>query len=126
MKRGSAAPRGGIWLPLIVICTAGSAATDGPLAQSSGLDSRIARIDDSLMPPVIIKGQERHGFSITERMEYYNVPGVSIAVTNKGGIWSTNEAPAKRKARRRPEVGTEIAVEHLCYVLPLRCDGAHI
>lgn len=37
-----------------------------------------------------------------------------------------NEAPAKNKTRRRPKVGPELAVEHLCYVLSLRCDRAHI
>jgi CubicO group peptidase (beta-lactamase class C family) len=41
-------------------------------------DERIARVENGLLPPVLIKGEK--GWNIGERMKLYNIPGVSIAV----------------------------------------------
>ena len=48
--------------------------------------SLIGTIEDNLLPSIIIEGEESNGFSITERMNYYRVPGVSIAFLNRGEI----------------------------------------
>jgi CubicO group peptidase (beta-lactamase class C family) len=39
---------------------------------------RIARVENGLLPPVLIKGGKT--WTIAERMKFYNIPGVSIAV----------------------------------------------
>ncbi len=69
------------------------AAAAGPLAASgcqshSGdprLDDsarRITRVEKGLLPPVLIRGRRRLTHTLAERMGYYNVPGVSVAVIN--------------------------------------------
>ncbi|MFC1565629.1 serine hydrolase domain-containing protein [Candidatus Neomarinimicrobiota bacterium] len=40
----------------------------------------ISHMEAELRPLVIIKNKDLQGFSLKERMDYYNVPGVSIAV----------------------------------------------
>lgn len=40
--------------------------------------SMIERVENGLLPPVVIKGEPP--FTLSERMEYYKVPGVSIVV----------------------------------------------
>src|SRR5215813_4924741 len=42
--------------------------------------ARIQRVEEGLLPPVLIKGNR--GWTIRERMSYYKIPGVSIAVIN--------------------------------------------
>ena len=49
-----------------------------PLQAGSDAQSRIERIENGLLPPVLVKGEA--GWNIRERMEHYNVPGVSVAV----------------------------------------------
>lgn len=49
-----------------------------PPARVYSQDDRITRVENGLVPPVLIKGTA--GWNILERMKYYNVPGVSIAV----------------------------------------------
>ncbi|MBN1388081.1 MAG: serine hydrolase [Bacteroidales bacterium] len=46
----------------------------------------IDRIENSLMPIVIIEGDSMVSYNIYERMEHYKVPGVSIAFLNDGEI----------------------------------------
>ncbi len=41
-------------------------------------DPRIARVENGLLPPVLVKGQKP--WNILDRMKHYNVPGVSVAV----------------------------------------------
>jgi len=38
----------------------------------------IAKLENSLLPPVLVKGEKP--FTLAERMQYYNVPGVSITI----------------------------------------------
>ena len=40
--------------------------------------SQIQRVEDGLLPPVLIKGEP--AWTLQERMEHYKVPGISIAV----------------------------------------------
>jgi CubicO group peptidase (beta-lactamase class C family) len=42
------------------------------------LESQIKRVEQGLLPAVLVKGDP--GWSITERMKFYRVPGLSIAV----------------------------------------------
>jgi len=67
-----------------------------PLActDQNATDSLIARqkekVENNLLHPYYFEGSEPERLSIYDRMEYHNVPGVSIAVINNGQIeWSS-------------------------------------
>jgi CubicO group peptidase (beta-lactamase class C family) len=53
---------------------------------SADVDSHIARIENELLPPLIVRGEPIEYSALSERMEYHDVPGVSIAVINDGEI----------------------------------------
>ena len=61
-------------LALVALSFATPAPTGGPDAP----DPRIGRVESGLLPPVLVKGQKT--WNILDRMKFYNVPGVSIAV----------------------------------------------
>ncbi len=46
----------------------------------------IEKIENSLLPPLIVEGEEANAYNITERMKYYKVPAVSIAFIDQGTI----------------------------------------
>ncbi len=48
--------------------------------------ARIAAVESGLKPAVLVKGEPRPNWSLAERMAYYNVPGVSIAIIVDGKI----------------------------------------
>src|SRR3954470_22703327 len=49
-------------------------------------ETRINRIENGLLPGVLIKGSPRPKMSIAERMRHYKVPGLSVALINNGAI----------------------------------------
>jgi CubicO group peptidase (beta-lactamase class C family) len=55
-------------------------------APSPGLrEERIQRIENGLLPPVLIKG--RHSkMALSDRMKHYQTPGISIALVNDGKV----------------------------------------
>ena len=53
-------------------------------ADASGVESRIKRVEQGLLPAVLVKGDP--SWSIEERMKHYKVPGLSIAVINNHKI----------------------------------------
>src|SRR5262245_6205096 len=55
---------------LVLVCS--------QIAFGQSPDSRIERVEKGLRPPVLIKGEP--GWTIQERMKFYKVPGVSVAV----------------------------------------------
>lgn len=54
--------------------------------QPSALEQRIQRIENGLLPTVVINGQAPAPMKLADRMQHYKVPGVSIAVINNGAI----------------------------------------
>jgi len=52
--------------------------------ETSGVESRIKRVEMGLLPAVLVKGDP--SWSIEERMKHYKVPGLSIAVINNHQI----------------------------------------
>lgn len=50
------------------------------------LEARIQRVENGLLPAIVVKGQFPPPMKLAERMGFYNTPGVSIAVINNGGI----------------------------------------
>lgn len=70
---------------IIVAILAGSADAQGP----SGIDERIARVEQGLLPRAVLKGQSGRRTSIGERMAYHGVPGMSMAVIEDGKlVWA--------------------------------------
>src|SRR4051812_4210939 len=57
-----------------------------PAASPGRIESRITRVENGLLPALIIKGVPRPSMSIQERMTHYKVPGLSVAVINNGAI----------------------------------------
>jgi CubicO group peptidase (beta-lactamase class C family) len=53
---------------------------------AAAVGSRIAAVEKGLIPPVVIKGAPLPGWSLEERMRFYNIPGLSIAVINNGRL----------------------------------------
>ena len=77
-----------------------------PSAQPSSAD-RIRRIEHGLLPPVVIRGQAPRLAVLEERMQELDVPGVSVAVFEKGRIvWSRGWGLANVAERRRVDAGT--------------------
>jgi CubicO group peptidase (beta-lactamase class C family) len=48
--------------------------------------ARIARVENGLLPAVVIKGQAVRAMKLSERMQFYKVPGVSVAFFDHGRI----------------------------------------
>lgn len=57
-----------------------------PATQKEDDIALIESIENSLLPSVLIEGHDDQGYHILDRMENYNVPGVSIAFLNSGEI----------------------------------------
>src|ERR1700722_12493975 len=55
-------------------------------ASSADAPARIARIENGLLPSVVLEGQPSPDMKLADRMQYYHVPGVSIAFFDHGHI----------------------------------------
>ncbi len=53
---------------------------------TSGIKEKILKIENGLLPEVIIENEDSISYSIIERMQYYDVPGLSIAVIKDNKI----------------------------------------
>lgn len=53
---------------------------------TSGIKEKILKIENGLLPAVVIENEDSIFYSITERMQYYDVPGLSIAVIKDNKI----------------------------------------
>ena len=62
-----------------------SACASTTVPQSVPATDRISRVENGLLPGSIIKGQDP-SMKLAERMAFYKVPGVSIAVINEGKL----------------------------------------
>ncbi|HEX2122340.1 MAG TPA: serine hydrolase domain-containing protein [Thermoanaerobaculia bacterium] len=68
-------------------------------------DSRIARVEKGLLPPVLIDGGPV--WTIDERMRYYNIPGLSVAVVDDGKVvWAKGYGLADVDSGRPVTTGT--------------------
>lgn len=50
------------------------------------IEARRARVEQGLRPKVLIRGEPHKGMALCERMRFYEVAGVSVAVVNAGEI----------------------------------------
>ncbi len=67
----------------------------------SVVEQRIQRIQEGLLPPVLIKGESKRAAKLTDRMSALRVPGVSIAVIHNNKIdWARGFGVAQIGGRR--------------------------
>jgi CubicO group peptidase (beta-lactamase class C family) len=70
-------------------------------ASTNTTQTRIACIQNGLLPSVVIKGQPLPAMKLADRMQYYRVPGVSIAFFDDGQIvWSQSYGVADKQTGR--------------------------
>lgn len=60
--------------------------TESQSQDPSALELRIKRVENGLLPPFVIKGQPSAPMTLADRMKFYNTPGISIAVIDKGRV----------------------------------------
>ncbi|HEV2423411.1 MAG TPA: serine hydrolase [Terriglobia bacterium] len=66
------------------------------------VQDRIERVEHGLLPPVVVRGEPTPGMNIADRMAFYKVPGVSIAVIDHGRIdWTAGLGFADVASKRR-------------------------
>ena len=72
----------------IALLTVAALATNKSLTAPAQTDAsaRISRIENGLLPAVIIKGQTAPAATVAERMAHFKVPGVSVAFFENGKI----------------------------------------
>lgn len=73
-------------LRTILLCGAVAMVGTAGAAAASDTDSRIAKAERGLQAHVKIAGQSDPSYTIEERMRYYKVPGLSVAVIDQGKI----------------------------------------
>ena len=73
-----------------------------PQAEDEGSAARIARIENGLLPAVVIKGQSARAMKLSERMQFYKVPGVSVAFFDHGRIIWTRAYGLADTATKKP------------------------
>jgi CubicO group peptidase (beta-lactamase class C family) len=54
--------------------------------EDPAIQRRIRRVEDNLLPAIIIKGHKVVPMTLADRLKHYKTPGVSIAVVNRGTI----------------------------------------
>jgi CubicO group peptidase (beta-lactamase class C family) len=69
-----------VWRDAQTKVAATNAATD------TALDARIGRVENGLLPNAVIKGAPLAAMKLPERMQFFKIPGVSVAVINDGRI----------------------------------------
>ena len=71
---------------LLAFTMACGGADETAIAEGQSVDDWIAGIEGALLPALLVEGVELSGYTLAERMESYNVPGVSAAVIENGRI----------------------------------------
>ncbi len=67
----------------------------------------IYAVENGLLPPVLAKGGPTPGFNLLARMEYYKVPGVSIAIVKEGKIqWAKGYGMANTNDSSKVDTNT--------------------
>lgn len=75
--------------------------------QDSGYQEFIEKIENNLLPKILLEGKDSAGFNILDRMEHYNVPGVSIAFMDNGEIqWARGYGYSDAEAQLKVDKNT--------------------
>ena len=93
------------------------------LVPSADTPARIARIESGLLPSVVIEGQPPPEMKLADRMQYYHVPGISIAFFDHGRVaWTRAYGMADVQAGR--PVTTETLFQAGSISKPIAALGA--
>ena len=86
-----------------IICSIGLIASSYAQNKSDTIETEIHAIENGLIKSIQIKGDTVQEFNILDRMDFYKVPGVSIAIVENGKIkW------AKGYGYANTETGTKV------------------
>ena len=89
-------------LSLLLIFFAATSCTTVNESSRAKLNSRVERIENSLVPRIQIKGQEVPRYNIIERMAELGIPGLSVAFVSNGKIeWAKAYGWADVSEKRR-------------------------
>jgi CubicO group peptidase (beta-lactamase class C family) len=85
--------------------------------------SRIERVENGLLPAIRVRGAATPPpMTLADRMAFYHVPGVSIAVINNGALeWARGYGVAA--ARETRPVTTDTLFQAASITKPLTADG---
>jgi CubicO group peptidase (beta-lactamase class C family) len=76
-------------------------ALQNPSSKGASVEARIAGVENGLLPPVLIKGRPVPVMKLANRMAFFKVPGVSIAVMSQGHIdWARGYGLADVASKR--------------------------
>jgi CubicO group peptidase (beta-lactamase class C family) len=90
------------------------AAAAAAVAAQSPADARIRRIEAGLLPPVILKGQPLRTSKLEDRMRELKIPGVSVAVFDRGRIeWTRGWGVADATSGQKVEADTRFQAASL-------------
>ncbi len=90
---------------LLVPLVAGAVLAGSAIALAPPPDDRTAEVENGLRPPVLIEGDKT--WSIADRMRFYHVEGVSIAVIRDSKIeWAKGYGMADAEARQEVTTST--------------------
>jgi CubicO group peptidase (beta-lactamase class C family) len=83
MQRCSGLRDRAVWTLLLLVVASNSPAT------TTDIEQHIEHIQNSLLPPVLVKGESISSSKLSDRMAALHVPGVSIAVIHAGKlVWA--------------------------------------
>lgn len=86
---------------------AGAQSPGAPPADAQEVAARIRRVEEGLLPLNVIAGRPLPAMSLAERMQFFRVPGVSIAVVNQGRIeWARGYGVAEAGSDRAVDTAT--------------------
>src|SRR5262249_486714 len=71
---------------LVALCPAIAPLTSEESTNATDADARVEKVINGLLPAAAVKGQPVPRMRLAERMKYYNVPEVSIAVFKHGRV----------------------------------------
>jgi CubicO group peptidase (beta-lactamase class C family) len=72
------------------------------ITSENPIDNRINKVIHSLRSPISIKGRTPLHWTLSERMEYYHVPGLSLAIIDNGQIVWTGGFGIKKAGTTSP------------------------
>ena len=94
-------------LPIITVLIIYACKNEIPKETPKDVSNEIAAIERGLMKAVVVKGAPLDTFSIEERMDHYNVPGVSIALVKDGEIrWAKGYGFANTQTEQKVDTTT--------------------
>jgi len=71
---------------LLALACLSAGAAQHPKSKDVALEARVHRVEHGLLPSVLIQGAPPAPMELAERMRFYKVPGVSVAVIAEGRV----------------------------------------